>query len=262
MRLTVVGCAGSYPNATSPASCYLIEHDGVSIVLDLGNGSLGELQLYLDPLDESALAAVVLSHCHVDHCADVASLYVMRHHGPTPMTARLPLLGPSDARERLAAIYGMADATTLDGEFDMRTLGAGPLTVGPFRIEAVPAAHPVEAYSIRVTADGRSITYSGDTAPTSQLVDLARGTDIALFEASFVGTRNPPNLHLTGAEAGRIAKRGRRRPAGADPPRRLERRGRGAGRGGGGVRRTDRAGAAGDDDRPELTSVPLDRVAS
>lgn len=206
MRLTIVGCAGSYPNPSSPASCYLVEHDDVRIVLDLGNGSLGALQQYLDPLDESALAAVVLSHCHVDHCADVASLYVMRHYGPTPTTRPLPLLGPSDTRERIAAIYGMADAKTLDRQFDVRTLGAGPLTIGPFQIEAVPAAHPVEAYSIRVTAGGMSITYSGDTAPTTQLVDVARGTDIALFEASFVGTHNPPNLHLTGAEAGRIAK--------------------------------------------------------
>jgi ribonuclease BN (tRNA processing enzyme) len=206
MRLTIVGCAGSYPNPDSSASCYLIEHDGVRIVLDLGNGSLGDLQQYVDPLDESALAGVVLSHCHVDHCADVASLYVMRHYGPTPATTQLPLVGPSDTRERIAAVYGMSDPVQLDEQFDVRTLGAGPLAIGPFLIEAVPAAHPVEAYSIRVTADGMSITYSGDTAPTRELVDLARGTDIALFEASFVGTANPPNLHLTGAEAGRIAR--------------------------------------------------------
>ena len=32
MRLTVIGCAGSYPNATSPASCYLVEHDGHVVV--------------------------------------------------------------------------------------------------------------------------------------------------------------------------------------------------------------------------------------
>jgi ribonuclease BN (tRNA processing enzyme) len=205
VRLTVVGCAGSYPNASSPASCYLIEHDGARIVLDLGNGSLGALQQYLDPAVDGALDAVVLSHCHVDHCADVASLYVMRHYGPTPATRPMPLIGPSDTRERIAAIYGMADPAPLDRQFDTRTLGASPLTVGPFRIEGVPADHPVEAYSIRVTADGLSITYSGDTAPTRELVDLARGTDIALFEASFVGTHNPPNLHLTGAEAGRLA---------------------------------------------------------
>jgi ribonuclease BN (tRNA processing enzyme) len=205
MRLTIVGCAGSYPNPSSPASCYLIEHDGVRIVLDLGNGSLGDLQQYLDPLDESALAAVILSHCHVDHCADVASLYVMRRYGPAPATSPLPLVGPSDTCERIAAIYGMADAAQLDEQFDVRPLGVGPLTIGPFQVEAVPAAHPVEAYSIRVTADGMSITYSGDTGPTRELVDLARGTDIALLEASFVGTHNPPNLHLSGADAGRIA---------------------------------------------------------
>ena len=206
MRLTVVGCAGSYPNPTSAASCYLVEHEGTRIVLDLGNGSLGDLQQYLDPLDESALDAVVLSHCHVDHCADVASLYVMRHHGPTPATTRLPLFGPSDTRARLAAIYGMTDEGLLDRQFDVRSLAAGSHTIGPFHIDAMRADHPVEAYSIRVTADGMSITYSGDTAPTRELAELARGTDIALFEASFVGADNPPNLHLTGADAGRLAR--------------------------------------------------------
>ena len=59
MRLTVVGCAGSYPGPDSPASCYLVEATGVDesgesrtwrILLDLGNGSLGALHRYADPL--------------------------------------------------------------------------------------------------------------------------------------------------------------------------------------------------------------------
>jgi ribonuclease BN (tRNA processing enzyme) len=94
----------------------------------------------------------------------------------------------------------------LDAEFDFRTLGAGPVAVGPFTIETVRAAHPVEAYSIRVTAGGRSVTYSGDTGPTAALVDLALNTDIALFEASFVGSANPVDLHMSGADAARIAR--------------------------------------------------------
>ena len=44
MKLTVVGCAGSFPSASSTGSCYLVEHDGHRIVLDLGNGALGALQ--------------------------------------------------------------------------------------------------------------------------------------------------------------------------------------------------------------------------
>ena len=48
MRLTVIGCAGSFPNAHSPASCYLVEYDGHRLLLDLGNGALGALQRHVD----------------------------------------------------------------------------------------------------------------------------------------------------------------------------------------------------------------------
>ena len=205
MRLTVIGCAGSYPSAASPASCYLLEHDGARLVLDLGNGSLGALQRYVDVTDPDPLAAVVLSHCHIDHCADLASLYVARHHHPTKTFPRVPVLGPSDTTARLAAIYGMRSAAMVADSFDVRTHVPGPVTLGPFTIMTAPAAHPVEAYSIRVTAGGRSITYSGDTGPNPALDALAAGTDLALFEASFVGDDNPRDLHMSGADAARSA---------------------------------------------------------
>ena len=53
MRLTIVGCSGSYAGPASPASCYLVqeEQDGRtwSLLLDLGSGALGALQRHLDP---------------------------------------------------------------------------------------------------------------------------------------------------------------------------------------------------------------------
>jgi len=205
MRLTVVGCAGSFPSAASPASCYLVEHDGVRIVLDLGNGSLGALQQYVDLSQDDALAAVLLSHCHIDHCADVASLFVMRHYSPRARLASLPLLGPTDTRARIAAVYGMTDPERLSLEFDVRPFDGHAVTIGPFVIETAPAAHPVEAYSMRITAGGVSITYSGDTGPNPALDRLARGTDVALFEATEVGEHHAPDLHMSGAEAGRAA---------------------------------------------------------
>ncbi len=206
MRLTVVGCAGSYPNATSPASCYLLEHDGATLVLDLGSGSLGALHNYIDPSDPDSILAVALSHCHIDHCADLASLYVARRHHPTNRFVPIPVLGPSDTSARLVAIYGMRSLDMVAQAFDVRTHLAGPVELGPFTVETVPAVHPVESYCIRVNAGGRSLTYSGDTGPTTHLVDLASDTDVALFEASFVGTANPPNLHLSGADAARAAR--------------------------------------------------------
>jgi ribonuclease BN (tRNA processing enzyme) len=81
MRVTIVGCSGSFPGPQSPASCYLVqaEHEGRtwSMVLDLGSGALGPLQRYLDP---TTLDAVVLSHLHADHFLDLCGLYVMQRY--------------------------------------------------------------------------------------------------------------------------------------------------------------------------------------
>ena len=66
--------------------------------------------------------------------------------------------------------------------------------------------HPVPAFALRLDHGGRSIAYSGDTAPTPALVDLASGTDVFLCEAAFRdGEDHPPGMHLTGREAGEHA---------------------------------------------------------
>ena len=44
MRVTVIGCSGSFPGPDSPSSCYLLEAEGFRLVIDLGNGALGVLQ--------------------------------------------------------------------------------------------------------------------------------------------------------------------------------------------------------------------------
>jgi len=206
VKLTVVGCSGSYPTPGNPGSCYVVEHDGYRLVLDFGSGSLGPLQEVLDPTSDADDLAIALSHCHVDHCADLASLFVMRHYAPTRPTRALPLIGPSDTTARIAAIYGMDDPGMLANEFAVQSFEPHEMHVGPFALQVARAVHPVEAYSVRVTAGGRSITYSGDTGPNAALATLAEGTDIALFEASFVGDGNPVDLHLSGADAGRIAE--------------------------------------------------------
>ena len=73
VRLTVVGCSGSGPGPTSPASSYLVEHDGFRVLLDLGNGAFGTLQtlasmtrIALNVSDFFALAAVGGECCSAD----------------------------------------------------------------------------------------------------------------------------------------------------------------------------------------------------
>jgi ribonuclease BN (tRNA processing enzyme) len=210
MRLTVVGCAGSYPGPDSPASCYLVEHDDEAgrtwrLLLDVGSGALGPLQRYVDPL---AIDAVFLSHLHPDHCADLCGYHVLRRYHPDGPQPRVPVWGPVGAADRMAAAYGMPADPGMTGEFDFQD-HAGAVEVGPVTVEPVAVVHPGPAFGFRLRAGGRTLAYSGDTGPCSGLDDLASGADVLLAEASFRSSDdNPPDLHLTGADCGRAAARG------------------------------------------------------
>lgn len=207
MRLTVVGCSGSVPGPESPASCYLVEAEGFRVLLDLGNGALGALQRHCRIGD---VDAVLLSHLHPDHCIDVLSLYVARTYDTEGGYPVIPVYGPVGAGAHLAAAYGRAEDPGLTGCFDFRDWTPGPERVGPFTVTAARVAHPVETWAVRLEHAGRSLAYSGDTGPCQQLVDLARGVDLALFESSFQEGRDegaPPALHLTGRQAGEHASR-------------------------------------------------------
>lgn len=205
MKLTIVGCAGSYPGPDSPASCYLLEHEGSRILLDLGNGSLGALQRYADIY---AIDAVLVSHLHVDHCIDLCSYYVARKYNPAGPAKRIPVFGPKGTGDRMAAAYGLPKSPGMHDEFNFVRHEADPTSIGPFEVRTARMAHPVPTYGMRVTAGGRTLVFSADTGPTEALVELSQGADLALYESSFVADGdNPPDLHLTGGQAADHAKR-------------------------------------------------------
>ncbi|HMA47815.1 MAG TPA: MBL fold metallo-hydrolase [Frankiaceae bacterium] len=205
MRLTVLGCSGTFPGPTSACSSYLVEQDGFRLVVDVGNGSLGELQAHCGLLD---VDAVLLSHLHADHFLDmVAYAYARRYH-PAGMPPALPVYGPEGTRERLCAAFGRDRDDALAGVYDFRTVRPGRVEIGPFTVELARVVHPVEAYAARMSSNGHSLTYSGDTGACDRLVRLARDTDLFLCEASWLDQPgNPPGVHLSGREAGEHAAR-------------------------------------------------------
>ncbi|CUR56385.1 putative Metal-dependent hydrolases of the beta-lactamase superfamily [metagenome] len=209
MKMTVIGCSGSYPGPDSPASCYLLEAEQEGrvwrILLDLGNGALGALQRFVDPL---VIDAVLISHLHADHCMDLCGYYVLRKYHPAGAATQIPVWGPEGAADRMALAYDLPLDPGMTAEFDFRAYPTQSFTVGPFTIDAILVEHPVAAYAVRVSADGRVLTYSGDTGPCEALDRASSGADLLLAEASFVeGADNPPSLHLTGKDCGETATR-------------------------------------------------------
>jgi ribonuclease BN (tRNA processing enzyme) len=202
VKLTVVGCAGSIPSAESPSSCYLVEHDGFRLVVDLGHGALGALQKYIGIGDIDAIA---ISHLHADHWIDLTALYVALRYSPNGHRRHVPIYGPEATADRLADAYGLKRSPGGHSYFDFTEL-ATVSAIGPFRVRTVATAHPTPTTAIKLEVGGGSIVYTADTGPCAQLVDFADGADVLLAEASFVdGEDNPSGLHLTGKQAGELA---------------------------------------------------------
>ncbi|XBO44092.1 MBL fold metallo-hydrolase [Pedococcus sp. KACC 23699] len=209
MKLTVIGCSGSFAGPDSPASSYLVqaEHEGRtwSIVLDLGNGALGPLQRHVDPAD---LDAVFVSHLHPDHCVDICGLYVTRKYRPGgAVPGQLDVHAPTGASDRFALMYHGLEHMGMSAEFAVHELADELVTtVGPFTVTSYRVNHPVEAYGFRVEADGAVLAYTGDTDATDALTPLLAGADLALMDSAFVdGRDDAEGIHLSGRRAAEAA---------------------------------------------------------
>ena len=210
MKLTVLGCSGSVPGPDSPASGYLIQDDGYTLLLDLGHGAFGALQRYVDP---ATVDAIVISHLHADHCIDLTAYIVALRYGCDPKyklsgpEGRIPLVGPAGTRDRLEAAYDpLGRKLALQELFGFSK--PADMQLGPFSVSFAPVNHPTPTTAVRIAQDDRTLVYSADTGESPALVELARGADVLLCEASF-GPDDPyvPDLHLTGRQAGEHAER-------------------------------------------------------
>jgi ribonuclease BN (tRNA processing enzyme) len=205
VRLTVLGCSGTFPGPDSPCSSYLFEADGFRLLVDMGNGASGVLQRCCGLLD---LDAVLLSHLHGDHWLDLVTYTYARRYHPAGRPPALPVYGPAQTPQQVSAAFGRPVGELLAATYAFTEVSAGAMPIGPFDARLTRVNHPVETYAVRLTHAGRSVAYSADTGECDALVELARDADLFLCEASYLdGERNPPGLHLTGRQAASYAAR-------------------------------------------------------
>lgn len=203
VRLTVLGCSGTFPGPDSCCSSYLVEHEGFKLLIDCGTGAVGAMHRNDHLID---VDAVFLSHLHADHCLDLVAWYYVRYYHPEGPRPTVPVYGPLGSAERIARAFDDRPVG-FDKVYDWRLAKPGHTEIGPFDVEIATMRHPIESLGIRLNAGGKSFAYSSDTAETDALPTLARDADLLLAEASWLdGPAHPQGIHMTGSQAARMGE--------------------------------------------------------
>jgi ribonuclease BN (tRNA processing enzyme) len=199
IRVTVLGCSGSFAAPGTACTGYLLQAGGKNVLLDCGPGTLANLQRHL-PLDQ--LDAVVITHCHPDHWVE---LPVMRSVWTWFLHRRdLPVYGTEETHKMNRVVCGGDEPEA----FAWHVIDAtSTFSIGEQRWQFSLTDHPVETLAVRVDVNGRSFAFSSDTGPDWSLDRLGRDLDLVVCEASYLRVREPEGVqHLSARQAGQMAK--------------------------------------------------------
>ncbi|MGC2405361.1 MAG: MBL fold metallo-hydrolase [Candidatus Cybelea sp.] len=210
MTLRIVGSSTAMPRPGRACSAYLVEGGDAAVLLDIGTGSVAKLQLVTE---YTRLDAIVVSHMHADHFFDLVPLRQGLKYGPLACAERLPVFLPPGGGRALdvlrQAVSPDASADFFDAVYDVREYDPTvTLAIEELQLTFAPTQHYIEGFAVRVECEGRSITYSSDTAPCDTVVELARETGLLLAEASLgLAGEEGKRGHSSAEEAGEMACR-------------------------------------------------------
>lgn len=205
MRVTILGSGTAVPSFARFPAGYLVEAGGRLLVVDLGPGVLRRLaQVGVGP---EALDAVLLTHFHTDHCADVAALlFALRN--PRYAGKKLTVYAHAGLREWLARLQAAWPWLEPRGyDLELVEIGPGEHSLCGVPVLATRIAHTAQSLAYRIGGrGGPTCAFSGDADVCDGLVEAARGADLFVCEAAYPDALRQPG-HLTPSLAAEHAAR-------------------------------------------------------
>lgn len=202
LMLQVLGSGGPELSDRRASTSYLLSLDGKArLLLDTGPGS--SLHFEASGANFNDIAAVLFSHFHVDHSADLPAYIKAAYFSGRDRD--LPVYGPvgnslmPSTNEFIQGLFGKHGvyrylneylAPETKAAYKLKPVDVKPQTDQAYLIElspdvtlrAVSVPHgPIPALAWRIESGGCSFTFSGDTnLPGPALIRLAHGSDLLI----------------------------------------------------------------------------------
>lgn len=209
MKITVLGYWAPYPKGGGACSGYLVESRKTRILVDAGHGTFGRLSAVMN---FRKLSAVVISHFHPDHCADLPCI---RHAigGAIRDGSRaepLPVCVPGEPEEdfsRVSAHREILAVRSVD-ELSFNERGCRSVQIDGCEVCFFPVRHNLPCYAVGLRAGKKRIVYTADTSYFPELAEFARDADLLVAEASGYESDHEYlyRNHLTARLAGELGR--------------------------------------------------------
>jgi ribonuclease BN (tRNA processing enzyme) len=195
-KLTVLGKYGPYPKAGGACSSYLVETEKTKILIDMGNGSLANLQKFVS---FEKIDLIILTHLHSDHMSDILTLrYAIQVNGIDPITLYLPNT-PKPERDLLCMMNTYRDHAINENLKFVHN----DLTISFKKMK-----HPVEAYAVKICNDDKTFVFSSDTVFNNDIIAFSQNCDLLLFDCAILEADRTVNFpHTSAYQAAYVASK-------------------------------------------------------
>ena len=207
VEVIVLGCGDAFGSGGRFQAAIFVDLKPGAFLFDCGATTLIALKkLGIDP---KGLGLVLVSHLHGDHIAGLPFLF-LEYQFLTPREGPLFVAGPPGIRDRIEGLFHLMypDVAAMERRFQVEYV---ELEAGRWKklqaVEVLPlhVHHQPNSYGYKVRVEEKVIAYSGDTAWTEALVELADGADLFISECYLYESRS--EVHLSYPDL--VANRGR-----------------------------------------------------
>ena len=207
IKLTVLGSGTLVPNGSRNSAGYFIELPDARIMFDCGAGTVHALARYGLPWEQ--MSHLFISHFHVDHAGELASLFQAFSYGMRSLRSEpLAVIGPHGLDRVMEGLRLAFGSNLFEVKFpvDLRMLAPGEsIELGPdSKLSVAKTHHTPESLAVRIESRGSAICYTGDTAYDAELARFFRKADLLISECSF-RERKQGVPHLSVSEVARLA---------------------------------------------------------
>ncbi|MEM8794002.1 MAG: MBL fold metallo-hydrolase [Pseudomonadota bacterium] len=201
MKITFAGSGDAFGSGGRFNTCFHVSHETGAFLIDCGASSM--IALKAQNLDPNTIDAILITHFHGDHFGGIPyfmldAQFFSKRHRP------LSIFGPVGLEDWYIRVM----ETTFPGsskvhpkfELTLQELSPGEtvrfddVKVTTARVRHGKPEGPFHAY--RIGAEGKILSYTGDTEWTDALIDIGRNADLMIAEAYFYEKKVPLHLDL------------------------------------------------------------------